>query len=99
MTATAKIFMTGNSQAVRLPKAFRLDAKEVWISRNEATGEIVLKPMSTESQREREVRDLLEAVAAVDEHDNFLPPRDAMETRDPFADWVLDEGVSPKDGR
>ena len=33
MTAntTAKIFTTGNSQAVRLPKAFRMQGDEVWI--------------------------------------------------------------------
>ena len=32
--ATAKVFTTGNSQAIRLPKAFRLDAEEVWISKS-----------------------------------------------------------------
>ena len=34
MQATAKIFTTGNSQAIRLPKAFRLDSEEVWISKS-----------------------------------------------------------------
>jgi antitoxin VapB len=33
MTATAKIFMHGRSQAVRLPKEFRLPGKEVRVSR------------------------------------------------------------------
>ena len=33
MTATAKIFMHGRSQAVRLPKAFRLPGKEARVSR------------------------------------------------------------------
>jgi antitoxin VapB len=33
MTATAKIFMHGRSQAVRLPKEFRLPGKEVKVSR------------------------------------------------------------------
>ena len=32
--ATGKIFMSGNSQAVRLPKEFRLDADEVEITRD-----------------------------------------------------------------
>ena len=32
MPATAKVFTIGNSQAVRLPKAFRVDASEMWIS-------------------------------------------------------------------
>lgn len=31
---TAKIFMHGRSQAVRLPKAFRLDGKEVRVRRD-----------------------------------------------------------------
>lgn len=31
--STAKIFMTGRSQAVRLPKEFRFDGKEVEIFR------------------------------------------------------------------
>ena len=39
MTAIAKVFTTGNSQAVRLPKAFRVSAREMWISKNEMTGE------------------------------------------------------------
>lgn len=44
MRKTAKVFMSGRSQAVRLPKEFRLDTKEVWIRRNPDTGEIILKP-------------------------------------------------------
>jgi len=35
MLATAKVFTTGNSQAVRLPKAFRVDAAEMWITKND----------------------------------------------------------------
>ena len=33
MTATAKLFMHGRSQAVRLPKAFRLPGREVHVRR------------------------------------------------------------------
>ena len=33
MAATAKMFMHGRSQAVRLPKEFRLPGKEVRVSR------------------------------------------------------------------
>lgn len=32
--AIAKVFMSGNSQAVRLPKEFRLEADEVEVSRH-----------------------------------------------------------------
>jgi antitoxin VapB len=31
--AVAKVFMSGNSQAVRLPKEYRLDADEVEVTR------------------------------------------------------------------
>ena len=39
---TARVFNNGNSQAVRLPKQFRLAASEVFIRKDAATGDIVL---------------------------------------------------------
>ena len=41
---TAKVFWSGRSQAVRLPKAFRFDAKEVRIRRHGAA--LVLEPIA-----------------------------------------------------
>jgi antitoxin VapB len=41
---TAKIFTTGGSQAVRLPKEFRFDADEVSIRREGRT--VVLEPIA-----------------------------------------------------
>jgi len=41
---TAKLFMNGRSQAVRLPKEFRFEGKEVGIRRDPATGGVVLVP-------------------------------------------------------
>jgi antitoxin VapB len=48
MPATAKLFTTGRSQAVRLPKEFRFQGTEVFIRRDLHTGEVVLsaKPAS-----------------------------------------------------
>lgn len=66
MTATAKVFSTGNSQAVRLPKAFRVSASEMWISKNELTGEITLKPVSGESSLDRLFRLIEEAPLPAD---------------------------------
>ncbi len=40
---TAKVFMTGRSQAVRLPKAYRFDTSEVLIEKM-ADGSVVLRP-------------------------------------------------------
>jgi antitoxin VapB len=45
---TAKLFKNGRSQAVRLPKEFRFEGKEVAIRRNEATGEVVMAPVPAE---------------------------------------------------
>jgi len=47
----AKLFMTGKSQAVRLPKEFRFQGGEVFIRRDQDTGEVVLsaKPNSWEA--------------------------------------------------
>lgn len=42
MPRTAKLFMNGRSQAVRLPAEFRFKGKEVFIRRDEKTGEVIL---------------------------------------------------------
>jgi len=42
MAHRAKIFDNGRSQAVRLPKEYRFECSEVYIRRDEATGDIVL---------------------------------------------------------
>lgn len=41
-TRIAKIFRNGASQAVRLPAEFRIAAKEVYVWRDSATGDVVL---------------------------------------------------------
>ena len=41
-TKTAKLFMSGNSQAVRLPKEFQMDSEEVEIRKRGDT--VVLRP-------------------------------------------------------
>jgi antitoxin VapB len=43
MTATAKLFMHSRSQAVRLPKEFRFEGKEVRISRE--GDKVILEPV------------------------------------------------------
>ena len=85
MTATAKVFTTGNSQAVRLPKAFRLDTTQVWISRNAVTGVITLKPKDVD-QRKRNIDGLFLLIAESPSNEDFVPPRTIGQSRDPFAD-------------
>ena len=42
---TAKIFMNGRSQAVRLPKEFRFEGKEVNITRDPKTGSVTISQL------------------------------------------------------
>lgn len=46
MRKTAKIFMTNRSQAVRLPKDFQFDTREVYIRK--AGNDVILSPMPTD---------------------------------------------------
>ena len=71
MLSTAKVFNTGNSQAVRLPKAFRVNTAEMWISKNELTGEIILKPKD-DDQRQRRLDRLFQLIEADPLPDDFL---------------------------
>jgi antitoxin VapB len=49
MTSTAKIFMHGRSQAVRLPKEFRFEGTEVRVSK--VGDKVILEPLArTEAQ-------------------------------------------------
>lgn len=51
MPRTAKLFRNGRSQAVRLPADFRFEGKEVFIRKDEETGDVILssRPDSWES--------------------------------------------------
>lgn len=42
MSRTAKLFLNGRSQAVRLPADFRFEGSEVFIRQDEATGDVIL---------------------------------------------------------
>ena len=84
MLATAKVFSTGNSQAVRLPKAFRVDVREMWIAKNEVTGEITLKPKPTADGIEA----LFAELRTLPVTDEFIPSRDDTPAPDPFEGWV-----------
>ena len=72
---TAKLFMNGRSQAVRLPANFRFDCDEVFIRKDPETGDVIIsrKPDSWE-----DFFKLMETVNIpedfMSERDNEIPP-------------------------
>ena len=83
MIATAKIFTTGNSQAIRLPKAFRLDTEEVWISKS-SDGVLTIQP----KPKKDELEAFLAELRAMPPTEEFLQPRDDVPRPNPFEGWV-----------
>ena len=51
MPRTAKLFLNGRSQAVRLPADFRFEGREVFIRQDQTTGDVILsrRPESWDS--------------------------------------------------
>jgi len=83
MTQTAKIFVTGRSQAVRLPREFRFHEKEVYIRRDPTTGDVIL------SRRPESWDGLFALDATTDVPEDFMSEADrnqGVQDRDPFAE-------------
>jgi len=78
MLQTAKIFVTGRSQAVRLPLEFRFDVAEVFIRHDPSTGDVVL------SRKPSDWQGLLDAVALNKDEDSLIKRRQTHSRRDPF---------------
>lgn len=70
-TRTAKLFKNGASQAVRLPMEFRFEGEEVFVTRDDATGDVVL---STRPGA-KAWGEFFELLRAVDAPDDFLANR------------------------
>ena len=70
MRRTAKLFMNGRSQAVRLPINYRFDCDEVYIRKDPQTGDVIIskKPGSWE--------DFFEMMENIDIPDDFMTERD-----------------------
>ena len=81
---TARVFTNGNSQAVRLPKAFRLETRTVFIRKDATTGDIVLSTRQAPGGWE----DFFALRARTRVPSDFLvlrPLNDRQAARDPFA--------------
>ncbi len=84
MSHVAKLFIHGRSQAVRLPAAYRFDAKEVFIRQDPETGDIILsrKPSTWDG--------FFDALKGTDAPSNFLDEQErgrGQQERDPFDGW------------
>jgi virulence-associated protein VagC len=85
MIAIAKVFTVNNRQAILLPDEFRVDALKMWVTCNEATGEITLKPKANASG----LRAFLKELRSQPATEEFIPRRDdgslASRSTDPSA--------------
>ncbi len=70
-TRIAKLFKNGASQAVRLPAEFRFEGGEVFVTRDDATGDVVL---STRPGA-KAWGEFFELLRAVDVPDDFMVER------------------------
>ncbi len=78
MADTAKLFVTGRSQAVRLPREYRFDGEEVFIRRDPVSGDVVLsrKPESWQGFLELAARVEVPEDFMADRHDKPAPERE-----------------------
>lgn len=84
MIATAKVFTTGNSQAIRLPKAFRVQTPEVWITKSGDSGCMNIQPKPTAD----DLASFLAELRSMPPSEEFIPPRNDAPRPSPFEDWV-----------
>ena len=70
-TRTAKLFNNGRSQAVRLPAEFRFDGKEVYVTSNDASGDVVL----SSRPGAQSWGDLFSLIHSIDVSDEFMADR------------------------
>ena len=66
----AKVFMSGRSQAVRIPAPFRFSASEVYIRRDPKSGDVIL------SQSPASLEDIFAALDEAGVPGDFLSPAD-----------------------
>ncbi len=85
MSQIAELFTDGRSQAVRLPAAYRFDAKEVFIRRDPATGDVIL------SRRPATWDDFFTLLEGAEVPADFLDAderQQGFQARDPIAGWT-----------
>ena len=90
----AKVFMSGRSQAVRIPAAYRFRSSELSIRRDPSSGDVIL------SEGPGTWSEVFAALDAASVPEDFLSEAErnqqAPENRDPFADG---EWSAPRETR
>jgi antitoxin VapB len=84
MPQIAKLFMNGRSQAVRLPLEFRFDSQEVFIRKDEKTGDVIL------SSKPNNWDGFIDAIKQIDPTTDFLSAserKQILKNSDPFEGW------------
>ena len=84
MSQVAKLFINGRSQAVRLPAAYRFDTKEVFIHKDQETGNVIL------SRKPATWDDFFLALEGADVPADFLGKEERTQPatdRDAFKGW------------
>jgi antitoxin VapB len=92
-TRIAKLFKNGASQAVRLPVEFRFEGNEVYVTRDDATGDVVLS-MRPGAKAWNEFFELLHGITApadfmADRPLNVLPQEKGL-----FDDEIASPGTA-----
>jgi antitoxin VapB len=85
MSVKAKVFATGRSQAVRLPRAYRFTCNEVYVRRDAKTGDVIL------SRRPDSWDDFFALDATTTVPADFMTEADrnqGHQARDPFGDSI-----------
>jgi antitoxin VapB len=80
----ARVFMSGRSQAVRIPAAYRFTSKEVYIRRDAQSGDLIL----SESPGDWEA--IFTALDAAGVPDDFLADRDKAPPQERPSLWIAE---------
>ena len=67
---TAKLFMNGRSQAVRLPSIYRFDCNEVYIRKDPETGDVII------SKKPGDWDDFFKMMENIEVPNDFMSERD-----------------------
>jgi antitoxin VapB len=78
MPQTAKLFMNGRSQAVRLPVNCRFDSNEVYISKDSKTGDVII------SEKPNSWDELFELIECISTDESIERDNDPLIEKDLF---------------